>query len=104
MRKYWQQLAIAAAQIFMFYLFPLLAKPLGAMGTVLVMLLAAFVLAMLAGRKMPGKVKILYPVFVAVLFVPSVFLYYNESALVQAAWYLVTASAGVLAGTLLRSK
>lgn len=40
----------------------------------------------------------LYPVIIAVLFVPSVFIYYNESALIYSVWYLVVSSIGLTMG------
>ena len=33
---------------------------------------------------------------VSVLFIPSVFIYYNDSALIHSIWYLVISSVGLL--------
>lgn len=84
----------------MFYLFPLAAKKIGPIGMVLAIVAATFVLGLMMGHT-AGFIRFLYPVLAAALFVPSVFLYYNKSALVQAVWYLVIAFAGVVCGTLL---
>lgn len=39
---------------------------------------------------------------VSVLFIPSVFIYYNESALIHSIWYLVISSVGLLAGVFMQ--
>lgn len=100
MTKYRRPLAILLAQLALFYLLPLAAKPLGAMGMVLLLIAATFALSFLMGAAPIGKERFLYPLLVAAAFIPSVFLYYNESALVQAVWYLVISGTGTLAGAL----
>ena len=47
------------------------------------------------------KIKYLYPIVIAVLFIPSVFIYYNESALIHSLWYLVISIIGLLIGTII---
>lgn len=100
MLKNRKPLWIILAQAFLFYLFPMIAKPFGPMGMVLVLVIATFALARFMGRITAGKAKWLYPVLVAILFVPTVFIYYNESALVQAIWYFVVSLLGLVIGTL----
>lgn len=99
MREYRKQSVIILAQILLFYLFPLLAKPLGAMGMVLAMILLTFVLGWRMGSTPGRKSRFLYPLFVATIFIPSVYLFYNESAMVQAVWYLVVSAVGVATGS-----
>jgi len=43
-----------------------------------------------------------YPVITAIVFVPSVFIYYNETAMIHSMWYLVVSSIGMIIGTILR--
>ena len=69
---------------------------------ILIMLLATFVLSALTGAALRGRIKYLYPAAVSALFVPSVFIYYNESALIHVLWYLVASFAGVLLGSFIR--
>ena len=38
---------------------------------------------------------------ILILFIPSVFIYYNESALIHSVWYLVISSIGLLVGTII---
>lgn len=99
MKKYSKQLGILLAQGAVFYLFPPLSRPVGPMVAVLGMLLATLTLAYGMGGT-AGKGKWLYPALTAALFLPSVFLYYNASALIQAAWYFMAALLGVTLGAL----
>ena len=89
-------------QLLMFYGFPLCAGPTDAMGMVVILIFAAFLLSVLMGI-WGSRLKYLYPIAVAITFVPSVFIYYNETALVHALWYLVVSSVGLVVGILLRA-
>ena len=102
MKKYWKELTALVLQLFMFYIFPLFAGPTDAMGMVFLILFSAILLGFLLGVFSKGWVKFLYPIVIAVLFVPSVPIYYNESALIHALWYLVVSAAGMAVGSLLR--
>ena len=86
MKKYAVEAAVLAVQLFMFYVFPLFAGPTDAMGMVILILAATLVLSALLGLISEKKVKLLYPFVIAALFVPSVWIYYNESALAHAIW------------------
>lgn len=52
----------------------------------LLIILATFVLSVILGAISANKIKLLYPIVIAVLFIPSVFMYYNESALIHEVW------------------
>lgn len=56
----------------MFYVFPLAAGPTDAMGMVFLIIVATFVLAIIMGSVSKKKVKYVYPLLVAILFIPSV--------------------------------
>ena len=71
------------------------------MGMVLSMILANLLLSIIIGSISKEKIKYLYPIIVAILFIPSVFIYYNESALIHSIWYLVVSSIGLLVGTII---
>jgi len=43
----------------------------------------------------------LYPFIVAVIFIPTVMLYYNSSALIHSVWYLVVSAIGLFIGTVI---
>lgn len=102
LKKYFKEIAILIAQLLMFYVFPLTAGPTDAMGMVFLIIVATFVLAIIMGSVSKKKAKYVYPLLVSVLFIPSVFIYYNDSALIHSIWYLVISSVGLLIGALMQ--
>ena len=98
MKKFLKEIVILIIQLFMFYIFPLFAGPTDAMGMVFLIIVATLVLSMVIGSISNEKVKYLYPIIVAVVFVPSVYIYYNESAMIHSVWYLVVSSVGLFVG------
>lgn len=96
MKKYWKEIIILLIQLCMFYIFPLFAGPTDAMGMVLLILVTTFILSILIASISTEKVKYFYPVIISLLFIPSVFIYYNDSALIHAVWYLVDSAIGLL--------
>ena len=101
MRRYIKEIVILMFQLFMFYIFPLFAGPTDAIGMVLLIILATLLLSIIIGSVSKEKVKYVYPIIVAILFIPSIFIYYNESALIHSIWYLVVSSIGLLVGTII---
>lgn len=102
MKKNWKQIVIFFAQFVMFYLFPLTAGPTDIMGMVVILIVSAFLFGIWMGSETQSGKKFLYPFAVAGMFVPTVWIYYNESALIHAVWYFVVSMAGVLIGSLIR--
>lgn len=101
MQKYIKEIIILLIQIFMFYIFPLFAGPTDAMGMVVLIILVTFILSLILGFISKTKIKYLYPVAISLLFIPTIFIYYNSSALIHALWYLVISFTGVIVGTLI---
>ena len=101
MKKYLKEIIILVIQLCMFYIFPLFAGPTDAMGMVLLIILATLLLSVILGSISKEKIKYLYPIIIAILFIPSVFIYYNESALIHSVWYLVISTFGLLVGTII---
>lgn len=99
MKKYIKEIIILIIQLFMFYIFPLFAGPTDAIGMVLLIIIATFILSTIMGTILKEKIKYLYPIIVAIAFIPSIFIYYNESASIHSIWYLVISSTGMLIGT-----
>ena len=99
MKRYIKELAILTVQLFLFYLFPLFAGPTDAMGMVVLILLGTLTLSLALGAVSRSPFKWGYPALCAVLFLPSIPLYYNFSALIHAVWYLVIAAGGLLLGS-----
>lgn len=101
MKNYIKELVILVLQLLMFYIFPLFAGPTDAMGMVFLILVATLVLSILLGCTSRNKIKYLYPAAAAILFLPSVLIYYNKSALIHALWYLVISAIGMLVGSII---
>lgn len=101
MKKYGKEIIILIIQLFMLYIFPLFAGPTDAIGMVLLIILATFILSAIMGSISKEKIKYLYPIIVAIAFIPSIFIYYNESALIHSIWYLVISSIGLIIGTII---
>lgn len=101
MKKYVKELVIYVLQLFMFYIFPLFAGPTDMMGMVLLIIISTFVLSVIMGSISKEKIKYLYPIIVAVIFIPTVMLYYNLSALIHSVWYLVVSAIGLFIGTII---
>jgi len=102
MRFYIKEIIVMLLQLFMFYVFPLFAGPTDAIGMVVLIILATLLLSAVIGLISDKKMKYLYPIITAILFVPSVFIYYNETALIHSVWYLVVSSVGMIIGAILR--
>ena len=98
MKKYIKEIIILLIQIFMFYIFPLFAGPTDAMGMVVLILLATFILSIIIGAISKEKLTYTYPLIISILFIPSVFIYYNESALVHTIWYFIDSLVGTIIG------
>lgn len=98
LKRFRTELIAVAIQAVMFYIYPLFAASAGPMGMVFLILAATFLVSAILGCVSGNTTKFLYPAAAAVLFIPSVWIYYNESALVHALWYLVVSAVGLLLG------
>lgn len=101
MKKYSKEIVVCLLQIFVFYVLPNLMGNIGALGMVLLLLIITFWLSILIGWISSSKIKYFFPFVVALLFIPSIFIYYNESALIHSIWYLVDAAIGIVIGTII---
>ena len=99
MKKYLKEIVILSIQLIMFYIFPLFMYLYEPIGTVMLILLVTLILSILLSIISKNKIKYLYPFIISVLFIPSIFIYYNESALIHSIWYLVVSTIGLLIGT-----
>ena len=101
MKKYFKEVLILAIQLFMFYIFPLFAGPTDAMGMVVLIIFSTLLLSLILDIFSKKKIKFLYPIVIALLFIPSVFIHYNESAMIHTVWYLVISSVGLIVGSVI---
>lgn len=102
MKKYFKEIIILLIQIFMFYIFPLFSGPTDAMGMVILIILITFILSLLLGILSNNKIKYLYPIVISIIFIPSILIYYNESALIHSLWYLVVSLIGLCLGLVIK--
>ncbi len=98
MKKYLKEIIILLCQVVLFYLIPLLLRSFDVIGMVLFMFAITFILSCSITLLSETRLKYLYPIFVLLVFIPSVFLYYNSSALIHAVWYMFISLFGVLVG------
>ena len=101
MKKHGKEILILLIQLLMFYVYPLLVGMNNPFGMVLMIVLVTFIISIIIGMILNDKVKYLYPIIISALFIPSVFIYYNESALVHSLWYLVVSYFGIGLGTII---
>ena len=101
MKRYIKEIVILLIQLFMFYLYPLYAIRVDQIGMVLIMLFVTILLSLIIGVVSDKKIKYIYPIIISLLFIPSVFIYYNESALVHSLWYFVVSSFGLFLGIII---
>ena len=101
MKRFIKEIIVLLIQLFMFYIFPLFAGPTDAIGIVFLIWLSTLILSIIIASISKEKIKYLYPIIIAILFIPSVFIYYNESALVHSVWYLAISFIGTILGTII---
>lgn len=102
MKRYLKEIIILLLQLFVFYILPLFAGPTDVIGMVVLIIFVTLLLSVVIGLISGKKMKYSYPIITAILFVPSVFIYYNETALIHSVWYLVVSSVGMIIGAILR--
>lgn len=87
-------------QLGIFWLIPLIMLRSGPIFMVLLMLWASFVLSLWLCCGSKNRMKYLFPPVAAVLFLPTVPVYYNSSALMHALWYFIVSCTAFAIGTI----
>ena len=100
MRKAKRMLPYLGIILLSFYLLPLLMRDTGSSMIILLVFIPAICLACSVVYGIRNSFNLFYAFTVAILFAPSVFLYYNASAWVYILGYGVTALAGNALGML----
>ena len=85
----------------MFYIFPIFMYLYEPIGTVMLILLTTLILSIILNIVSKNKIKYIYPFLIAVLFLPTIYIYYNESALVHSLWYFVVSLIGLIIGSII---
>lgn len=95
LKKYIKETIILLLQLLLFYVLPLSAGPTDMMGLVVLLIISVFVLSIVMGIISNSKIKYIYPFIISILFIPSIFLYYNSSAFIYVFWYLIDSILGL---------
>ncbi len=98
MKKYLKEIIIILIQIGLFYLLPLIIKGDMVIGMILALLLGTFALTLIINVISSNKIKYFYPLIAIIIFIPSVFIYYNSSAWIHVLWYLIDSLFGEVIG------
>lgn len=93
MKKYLNFIILLLLQLIIFYILPMFSYE-NPMGMVLLMLLLTLFISIGIGF-IKQKVKYIYPLIISILFIPSVFIFYNESALIHSLWYFIDSYVGL---------
>ena len=102
MLKWLSFTAALLVQLAAFYLFPRASSPGDEMGLVFIIIIITFINGFFLGCMSGGYVKYAYPVITAVVFIPTVYIYYNSSALIHSFWYFAVSFTGLFIGTGIR--
>lgn len=103
MKKNGYEIIALFVQIIIFYIFPLSMHVLDPITTIIFMLLITFSISLILSTISNNKLKYLYSLIISIIFLPTIFIYYNESALIHSLWYLIVSALGIITGTLLKS-
>lgn len=101
MKKYLKEIIILLVQLLSFYIIPIFAGPTDMIGVVVLLLIITFILSVIIGSISKEKVKYIYSIIISILFIPSIFIYYNESALIHTIWYLIDSYLGLGIGIII---
>ena len=95
MKKYFKEGIILLIQLSVFYIEPIFGLTDNPMGMIELILLITFILSIILSIISDKKIKFLYPIIISILFIPTVFIYYNDSAFIHSLWYLIISSIGI---------
>ena len=98
MKKYLNLIIFLILQVLIFYLLPLVMTSDSFLIVIFLMLILTFLLTVICTILLDMKIKYFYPLIVALIFIPTVFIYYNESALIHTLWYFLDSLIGLMIG------
>ena len=101
MKKHIKEILILLIQLIVFYVFPLFAGSRNGILMVLFLIIATLVLSIVFGSTSKVKIKYLYPLVASAMFLPTVFIHYNESAFIHTVWYFAVSTIGLIVGILI---
>lgn len=101
MEKFMKIIPYLFVQLLIFYFIPIVIKDTGsAMFTMLVMIpILSFITSLILGYR--DKLQPLFPLCVMIVFIPSIYLFYNESAWIYILVYGIISFVGNLIGSII---
>lgn len=102
MKKYLKEIIILVIQLLTFYILPLSAGPTDTMGLIVLIILITFNISLLLGILSNNNIKYIYPLVITILFIPTIFIYYNDSALVHSLWYFIISLFAIIVGSAIK--
>ena len=104
MEKFRKMLPYLLAMIFVFYILPFLIIDTGS-GMFILLIgipMICYIVSMIYGIK--NSFNLLYPLFIMLLFAPSIFIFYNDSATIYIVIYGSISLIGNFIGSLIRKR
>ena len=102
-RRYKWEGIILLLQAVVFYGIPLCLLDRDSIGTVLAMVVSTLLLAICLGLLSHSRLRWAYPLLCAVLYLPSVVLFYHQESSVYVIWYFLMSGLGLLMGSMVAS-
>ena len=101
-KQYLTEIITIILQICLFYILPLFAGPTDVMGMVVILLAGTALLSIAVGWISVNKIRFLYCVVAAIVFIPTIPIYYNWSASIHILWYFGLSAVGTVLGAAIR--
>ena len=102
-RRYKWDGLILLLQAVVFYGIPPCLLERDPIGTVLAMVVSTLLLAICLGLLSHNRLRGTYPLLCAVLYLPSVVLFYHRESVVYVIWYFLMSGLGLLMGSMVSS-
>ena len=102
-KKYKKEIIVIVVQLLCYYLLPFLAIYIskGTMVlTIFINIINTFILSALISLISKNKLKYLYPIIVAMMYIPSLYIFYDEFVLIYLLLHLVASFIGISIGNL----
>lgn len=101
MRKNQKELIIIVIQVLVFYLLPFIANLISKDAmviTIFLNMILTFTLSNILSKISKIKKYYIYPIIVGILFIPSMYIYYNEFILIYLILHLLASLIGTIIG------
>lgn len=92
MKNYYKEIIILILQLMTFYLLPIIALNISKDAIVLAILFSPLITLGIISKI---KIKYIYPIIVAVIYIPSVFIIYDDSALIYTIFHFIASVLGI---------